>query len=80
MPTVTLTVSDDVKAGLKKFSWVNWSEIAREELISEEKAFNAFEQFKKLVSKSQLTEKDADILARKVKLDMHKQLKKAGEI
>ena len=31
MPSLTLSVSDEFKAQLKNFLWVNWSEIAREE-------------------------------------------------
>ena len=32
MASVTLSVSDDFKNRLKNFMWVNWSEIAREEI------------------------------------------------
>ena len=39
MASLTLSISDEFKAKLKEFLWVNWSEIAREEamkkLISE---------------------------------------------
>ncbi len=31
MASITLPVSDQFKDQLKKFSWINWSEIAREE-------------------------------------------------
>ena len=33
MASITLSVSDEFKSQLKKFLWVNWSEIAREETI-----------------------------------------------
>ncbi len=33
MASLTLSVSDDFRNQLKKFPWVNWSEIAREETI-----------------------------------------------
>lgn len=32
MPTSTLTLSDKVKSELKRFKWVNWSEVAKENL------------------------------------------------
>ena len=32
MTSLTITVSDELKNELKSFSWVNWSEIAREEI------------------------------------------------
>lgn len=76
MPTVTLTVPDDVKPELNKFSWVNWSEVAREALMREEELRSAYEEFKRIVSKSKLTEKDALELSEKVKKSMHERYKK----
>lgn len=32
MASITLSVSDEFRDKLKSFSWVNWSEIAREEI------------------------------------------------
>jgi len=36
MVTVTLTIPDSVKEELRRFSWVNWSEVARHEFIKKE--------------------------------------------
>lgn len=33
MSSLTLSVTDEFKHELKEFSWVNWSEIAREEVM-----------------------------------------------
>ncbi len=33
MTSITLSVSEEFKEELKQFSWVNWSEIAREETM-----------------------------------------------
>ena len=33
MASLTLSVSEEFKSRLKNFSWVNWSEIAREETL-----------------------------------------------
>lgn len=33
MTSITLSVSDEFKKQLKKFLWVNWSEISREEIM-----------------------------------------------
>lgn len=41
MATVTLSLSEKFKAVIKHFSWVNWSEIAREEVMKKE----IFERF-----------------------------------
>lgn len=37
MASITLAVDNELKLGLECFSWVNWSEVVREELIKEEK-------------------------------------------
>ncbi len=78
MPTLTLTVPDEIKEKLKKLSWVNWSEIAREELIKKKKKLEALQEIEKIISKSKFTEKDAEELSRKVKESMHKNLKDKG--
>ena len=36
MPSVTLTIPNKVKAELKEFVWVNWSELARQEIFKHE--------------------------------------------
>lgn len=33
MVSITLSISDDFRNQLKSFSWINWSEIAREEIM-----------------------------------------------
>ena len=33
MASITLSISDEFKNELKKFLWINWSEIAREETL-----------------------------------------------
>jgi len=44
MVNVVLTVSDHVKNEIGLFSWVNWSEVAREEVIRKE----IFERYLKI--------------------------------
>jgi len=78
MPTITLTVPEEVKSSLKRMTWVNWSKVAREEFIKEQRKLEAFERFKKIVSKSKFTEEDAKELADKVSKSMHARLKAEG--
>ncbi|MEA3458185.1 MAG: hypothetical protein U9R21_05855 [Candidatus Thermoplasmatota archaeon] len=78
MVSVTLKITNNFKAMVDKLSWVNWSEIAREEAFKKLEEENALEKFRAIVAKSKLTEKDAEELAEKVKLSMHKRLKKKG--
>ncbi|MBI2548976.1 hypothetical protein HYW21_06510 [Candidatus Woesearchaeota archaeon] len=80
MASVTFTIPDKVKKDMENLSWVNWSELAREEALKRAKLAREFEEFKKIVSKSRLTEKDADHFAEKAKASMHRQLKKEGLI
>ena len=76
MPTVTLTVPDNVKSELNRFSWVNWSEVAREALVKEDKLREAYEQFRKIVSKSKLTEEDVQELSDEVNLSLARRYRK----
>jgi len=78
MTSLTFAVSDDPKIRIEKFPWINWSELAREELLKQEKLQEDLEKLKKIISKSKFTEKDANELAEKVKKSMHERLKKEG--
>ena len=80
MPSVTITLPDEIKMELDKISWVNWSEVGREALLKELELSKELEKFKRIISKSKLSEKDAEILSNKVKLAMHKRLKDKGLI
>lgn len=76
MPSVALNISEEFRASIDKLPWVNWSELAREEALKKLELQEDFETFKRIVSKSKLTEKDALELGRKVNEGMHKRYKK----
>ncbi len=76
MVSVTLSMPDDVKAELKRFSWVNWSEVAREELERERRSQEQLEDFNRIVSKSKMTDADAILLGREIKKALHERYKK----
>ena len=76
MVSVSFTISDELKAKMDKLSWINWSDVAREEAIKRERLHEDFEQFNKIVSKSKLTEEGALKLAREVNKGLHKRYKK----
>lgn len=46
MVSVTFSVPDDVKDRMKELAWVNWSELAREDLLRRIKAEHMREQLK----------------------------------
>jgi len=79
MGTVTLTLSDKKIAELKQFSWVNWSEIARIELLKEAKRQKAFDEAEKILKKSTLTEKDVQNIADESSLALAKRYKEKLE-
>ena len=80
MVSVTLTIDDVIKSKIDRLSWVNWSELVREEISEDLKRSVALTKFLEIVSKSKFTEKDADLLSKKVRASMHERLKKKGLI
>jgi hypothetical protein len=76
MASVTFAVDNSLKEEIEKFPWVNWSNVVREEAIRREHKQRDFEEFRKIVSKSKLTEKDVAELAEKINRGMHEKLKK----
>ena len=63
MVSVTLKISNEFKAMINKLSWINWSEIAREEALKKLEEEEALQKFRVIVSKSKFTEEDAEALA-----------------
>src|SRR3989338_757529 len=63
MTSLTFAIPDEFKSEMKKLSWVNWSELANKELVEELQRQEMLKEFKKIVSKSKFTEKDADELS-----------------
>lgn len=56
MPTITLSVPEDLKKRMDSQDIINWSAVARNAI---EEKLKDLEMFEKIVSKSKLTEKDA---------------------
>ena len=80
MVSVTLKITNKFKAMIDKLSWINWSELAREEVFKKIEEEKALEKIREIIDKSDFTEKDAEELAEKVKVSMHKSLKEKGLI
>lgn len=76
MVSVALRVSEEFKSEIEQLPWVNWSELAREELIEQEKTQEAFKRFKEIVSKSKLTEEDVQELSDEVNVSLAKRYAK----
>lgn len=68
MTNITLSVSEELSQKMKKYSKVKWSAVAREAI---EKELEKLEILDKLLSKSKLTEKDAEHIGHKLKHEMN---------
>ena len=72
MVSVSFTVSGELKTKMEKFLWINWSEVAREEAIKREESAAAWEEVEKIVSKSKLTQEQADKISDEVNWSLSK--------
>lgn len=78
MASLMASLPDSLKEDIEKFSWVNWSEVAREAFIKKIKKLEALEKLEKLLDKSEFSEKDVLELSQKVKKERLRQLKYKG--
>ncbi len=73
MPTITLSVPEDLKQEMEDSREINWSEVARDAIKNK---IAQLKILKTITSKSELTEKDALELGRKINESLHKRYKK----
>jgi len=64
MVNMTLTIPDELREKMNQFSDIKWSEVARKAI---EQRVHDIEIMNKIASKSKLTAKDAEELAKKIK-------------
>jgi hypothetical protein len=79
MASVTFALPDNVKAEMKRLSWINWSELARLEILEKLKQEQDIETFRRIVSRSKLTEKQAQKLAEEVNRSLAKRYEKLSK-
>ena len=80
MVSLTLRITNEFKAMIDKLTWINWSELARDEVLKKLEEERSVETIKKIIAKSKLTEEDAERLSENVKQSMHQSLKRKGLI
>ena len=68
MPTITLSVPEDLKKDMDESKEINWSAVAREAIKSKVAQLRVL---KAITLKSKLTEKDALELGRKINKSLH---------
>lgn len=64
MSSLTVAIPDDLKARMKRFPEINWSEVACQAIAEK---LHTLEQMQRLLSKSALTEPETVILGREIK-------------
>ena len=68
MPTITLSVPEELKREMDEFREINWSEVARQAIKTKVAQLKIL---KTISSKSKLNEKDAVELGRKINKSLH---------
>jgi len=71
MPTITLSVPEDLKRDMDESREINWSEVAR---VAIKGKVAQLKILKTISAKSKLTEKDALELGRKINKSLHENL------
>tara|TARA_Y100000034_G_scaffold84885_1_gene101829 strand:+ start:298 stop:522 length:225 start_codon:yes stop_codon:yes gene_type:complete len=72
MATLSVSVSDELREKMTLIDEVNWSAVARKAF---EEKVKQIEILKKIATKSQLTEKDAREISKKINEDMGKKFR-----
>jgi Arc/MetJ-type ribon-helix-helix transcriptional regulator len=70
MPTITLSMPNEIKQEMDKRKFINWSEVARESIKEKISELKLLED---ITSKSKLTEKDALEIGRKINKSLRKE-------
>ena len=78
MPNITLSITDKLKREMDSMPELNWSESVREFLSEKVKRATLLKKLDKMLENSELTEKDALELGRKIKKGRFEKLKRAG--
>ncbi|MBN2141980.1 hypothetical protein JW711_01500 [Candidatus Woesearchaeota archaeon] len=76
MGTLSVSVPDDLKERMSQLDEVNWSAVARKAFEERIKDIEDLQTLKSIVSKSKLTQKDADKIGRKISENMSREFMK----
>ena len=67
MVSVSLAITDELKAKMNRLCWINWSEVAREEALEHERKIALLDELEDLTKDSELTDTDCLEFAKRVK-------------
>lgn len=71
MANITLTVSKEMYREMKKHKYLKWSAVARQAF---QRRLAEIKMMDKMLSKSKMTEEDAEIIGHKIKHEIRKRL------
>ena len=77
MVNMTLAIPEELHKRMRKFPEMRWSTIARQAI---EQRIDDLEEVERIASKSKLTQKDADEIAKKIKTAATKRLLREWKI
>ena len=72
MTTITLSVPKEIKQRMDKFSWLNWSALAREAFVKRMRQLEILSKFEKDFENSELTDEDCIELGRELRRELSK--------
>jgi hypothetical protein len=64
MANLTLAIPNELREKMRRFPEINWSEVARQAIVEKAKIL---EQMQRLLSRSQLTDKETISIGRQIK-------------
>ena len=76
--SITISIDEKSRQEMQKFSWINWSEVARNILLDRLKKQEELEKLKSLLENSKLSEEDIIELSKKARKGRFKELRKKG--
>ena len=75
MSSLTLAIPDDLKAKMRRFPEINWSEVARQAIAEKTRMLERMQQ---LFSKSTITDREAFAMGREIKRRVWQKHRRAG--
>ena len=78
MVSITISLDEKSRQEMQNFSWINWSEVARNILLERLKKQEKLEKLKSLLENSELSEEDIIELSKKARKGRFKELRKKG--
>ncbi len=76
MVSITISLDEKSRQEMQKFSWINWSEVARNILLDRLKKQEELEKLRSLLKNSELSEEDIIELSKKARKGRFRELKK----